>query len=200
MYSESNEVIELFECIASCYAKPVKLKTSAFRSTGVKYANEGDMISGNGASYNGGRWNPRGILAIYASLDPVTAVKESFQEFLKYGFSTASIKPRVMAGLELNVSAILDLTNPSIRKTIGFTYTELISEDWHAIQSEGEEAWTQAIGRGAKTAGFEGLLVPSARNRRGVNVVIFPDNLRPKSTCKLMSSKDLPPHPDYWPK
>lgn len=200
MSSDSNEVEELFERIAACLSSPAKLRASAFRSAGVKYANEGDMISGSGASYNGGRWNPPGILAVYASLDPVTAVKESYQEFLKFGFAPASIQPRVMAGIELNVSTLLDLTNSSIRRKIGFTYTELVTEDWHTILSEGDESWTQAIGRGAKIAGFEGLLVPSARNRRGENVVIFPENLTSKSVCKLMATKDLPPHPDNWPK
>ena len=198
--SDANEVEELFERIAACRSRAAKLKKFAFRSAGVKYANEGDMISGAGASYNGGRWNPPGILAVYASLDPITAVKESYQGFLKFGFESASIKPRVMAGIELNVSTLLDLTDSGVRRKIEFSYTELVSEDWHAIQSEGDESWTQAIGRGAKEAGFEGLLVPSAQNRRGENVVIYPENLLPKSVCKLMAKKDLPPHPDEWPK
>lgn len=182
------------------YRSLAKLNASAFRSAGVKYANEEDMISGAGASCNGGRWNPPGVLAVYDSLDPVTAVKEAYQEFLKYGFAASCMKPRVMAGLDLNVTLLLDLTNSIVRQKIGFTYTELVSEDWHAIQSQGDESWTQAIGRGAKVTGFEGLLVPSARNRRGENVVIFPDNLTSKSVCRLAAKKDLPPHPDKWPK
>lgn len=197
--SELPEVQDLFERIATCAARAVKLKATAFRSAGVKYANEDDLISGRGASYNGGRWNPAGVRAIYASLDPVTAVKEIYQEFLKYGFAVQAIRPRVMAGVKLNVNRLLDLTDVRIRKKLGFTLTELTGEDWHAIQNGGEESWTQAIGRGALLARFEGLLAPSARNRSGRNVVIFPDNLGSTSTVELIAKEELPPHPSDWP-
>jgi RES domain-containing protein len=150
MYSEREEVRDLFDRIADCMPLAAKLKASALRSVGVKYANEGDLISGDGASYNGGRWNPRGVRAIYASLDPVTAVKESYQEFLKYGFTASNIRPRVMAGIRVNVRRLLDLTDARIRRRLGFTLGELTGEDWHSIQSAGGESWTQAIGEGPK--------------------------------------------------
>ncbi len=199
MSSEPEEVQYLFDRIASCLSRAVKLKAGAFRSAGIKYANEGDLISGSGASYNGGRWNPPGVKAIYASLDPVTAVKESYQEFIKYGFKVQHIRPRVMAGVKLNVNCLLDLTNAGIRRTLGFRLDELTGEYWHAIQTNGKESWTQAIGRGALLAGFEGLLAPSARDRHGTNVVIFPDNLVSASAAKLMAKDELPPHPSDWP-
>lgn len=199
MSSEPEEVQDLFDRIAACGSRAVKLKASAFRSAGVKYANEGDLISGSGASYNGGRWNPPGVKAIYASLDPVTAVKESYQEFLKYGFKVQHIRPRVMAGVKLNVKCLLDLTDGGIRRKLDFSLGDLTGEDWHAIQSGGDESWTQAIGRGALLAGFEGLLAPSARDRNGKNVVIFPDNLASTSAVELMATDELPPHPWDWP-
>jgi RES domain-containing protein len=197
--SESEEVQDLFDRIAACMPRAAKLKASAFRSAGVKYANEGDFISGSGAGYNGGRWNPPGVRAIYASLDPVTAVKETYQEFLKYGFEVSDIRPRVMAGVKLNVKRLLDLTDGGIRRKLGFTLRELTGEDWHTIQIDGEESWTQAIGRGATIAGFEGLLAPSARDWKGRNVVIYPDNLASTSTVELMAKDELPPHPTEWP-
>jgi hypothetical protein len=49
--------------------------------------------------------------------------------------------------------------------------------DWEAIQNNGEESWTQAIGRGCLVAGFEAMLAPSARNTIGKNIVIFTANL-----------------------
>ena len=199
MSSEPEEVQGLFDCIAGCLSRAVKLKASAFRSAGVKYASEDDLISGWGASYNGGRWNPPGVKAIYASLNPITAVKEVYQEFIKYGFKDHHIQPRVMAGVKLNVKCLLDLTDAGIRRKLGFRLDELTGEDWHAIQSGGEESWTQAIGRGAQLAGFEGLLAPSARDRNGTNVVIFPENLASTSTVELMAKDELPPHPSDWP-
>lgn len=198
MSSEPEEVQELFDRIAGCLSRTVKLRVSAFRSAGVKYANEGDLVSGSGAAYNGGRWNPPGIRAIYASLDPMTAVKESYQEFFRYGFAVADIRPRVMAGVKPNVGRLLDVTDARIRRRLGFRLDELLGEDWQAIQYGGEESWTQAIGRGALLSGFEGLLAQSARHRGGKNVVVFPKNLLPTSSVELMASDELPPHPFDW--
>ena len=195
MSSDPKEVQDLFDRIAGCLLQAVKLNAIAFRSAGVKYANEKDFTSGGGASYYGGRWNPPGVAAIYASLDPATAVKESYQEFIKYGFKPGNIQPRVFAGLKLNVNRVLDLTDAKIRKKLGFSRDRLTGEDWQAIQRGGEESWTQTIGRGALLAGFEGLLVPSARDPKGTNVVIFPRNLASPSTVEVLGKEKLPPHP-----
>lgn len=200
MTEESPEVQDLFDRISDCLPQAVKLTAFGFRSTGVKYANEIDVTSGDGAAYYGGRWNPPGIKAVYMSLDPVTATKESYQEFIKFGFKADNIRPRVMAGAKLKLRRLLDLTDATVRRKLGFRLDELTEEDWRAIQSAGEESWSQAIGRGCRSAGFEGLIVPSARNRRGKNVVVFPDKLDTRSSVELMAKEELPPHPSDWPK
>jgi len=171
-----------------------------YRSAGVRYANESDFLSGRGASEDGGRWNPPGIPTVYGSLDVVTAVKESYQNFLEYGFPSSSIKPRVIAGAAVQLQRVLDLSSTGIRRKIGFSLEELMEEDWESIQAAGEESWTQAIGRGCRQVGFEGLIAPSARNRRhGKNLMYFPDCLDSDSQVLLLGKKDLPPHPSEWP-
>lgn len=200
MSKDSPEVLSLFALIAECLPRAVDLHAPMFRSVGVKYGNEKDLLSGEGAGYNGGRWNPQGIKAIYGSLDPVTATKESFQSFLRYGFKGSVIRPRLMVGLEVTVHRLLDLTDARIRRKLGFLRADLIGEDWLAIQRTGEESWTQAIGRGCFTTGFEGLLVPSAQNRRGKNVVLFPDKLGADSSIELIAPDELPSHPSNWTK
>lgn len=176
-----------------------KLTDTGFRSAGVKYANENDLISGDGAGKYGGRWNPPGIRAIYMSLDPVTATKESYQEFIKFGFKDNNIRPRVMVGAKLKLRRLLDLTDTKVRRKLGFRLDELTEGNGHAIQSGGEESRTQAIGRGCRSAGFEGLIVPSVRNRLGKNVAVFPDNLGNGSSIEPMAKEELPPHPSDWP-
>jgi len=116
------------------------------------------------------------------------------------GFPTKAIRPRVFAGLTIRLKDVLDLTDGRVRRSLGFTLNELVTEDWAAIQRSGQEAWTQAIGRGAAIAGFDGLLVPSARRPQGRNVVIFPRNLRSGSKVEAMAKEELPPHPSRWPK
>ncbi len=192
MSKESPEVQELFDRILDCLPLAVKLTASGFRSAEVKYANETDLISGDGAGFWGCRWNPRGIRAVYMSLDPVTATEESYQEFIKFGFKVKNIKPRVMAGARLELRCLLDLTDAKVRRKLKFSSKELKEEDWRAIQSAGDESWTQAIGRGCRFAGFEGLIAPSARHRGGKNVVVFPDKLPEGSFIELMAPEELP--------
>ena len=121
---------------------------------------------------------------------------EAYQNILHLGFPASSIRPRVFAGAKARLQALFDLTNATVRAHLGFTLVELLNEDWLGIQEEGDESWTQAIGRGAYVAGFEGLLVPSAQDRPdGVNVVLFPDRLRRGSKIVILGADQLPPHP-----
>lgn len=198
MSKDSPEVQKLFALIAGCLPLAVGLDAPVFRSAGVKYANEKDFVSGEGAGFYGGRWNPPGIKAVYGSLDPVTATAESFQQFLTFGFKISDIRPRLMMGMRVKVHRLLDLTSAKTRRKIGFRLADLIEEDWAAIQRAGEESWTQAIGRGCRSTGFEGLLAPSAQHRAGRNVVLFPDKFDSDSLLELIAGDELPPHPSRW--
>lgn len=189
-------VQELYDAIAACLARAVPYHGVVMRSVGIRYATAKDFLSGDGAATVGGRWNPLGIKAIYASTSPVTATYEAYQNFADYGFSKSSVRPRVFCGAEVDLQKLLDLTDIGIRKRLGFTLAEILNEDWLAIQDERDESWTQATGRGAHLAEFEGLLVPSARDRpHGTNVVIFPDKLRTGSTVRIVGANELPNHP-----
>ena len=172
------EVLELFEAIASLLPDAEGFDGVFIRSVATKYANKNDFCSGNGAAENGGRWNRRGISAIYASLDLITTTHEAYQNFNTFGFPMTKIEPRVMAGATANFDKVLELTDAKVQTKIGFTSKELVDEDWETIQASGEESWTQAIGRGCLSAGFEAILVPSARNAKGKNIVIFTANLK----------------------
>ena len=186
---ESPEVIELYNRIASLFPDARGFSGVIFRSVAVKYASAKHFFSGGGAAKSGGRWNPSGMKAIYASLDVITATHEAYQNFLHFGFPTIAIEPRVMAGAAVSLSKILDLTDAKIRRQLGFTLKDLVTEDWRAIQDRGQESWTQTIGRCAKQAGFDGMIVPSARTKDGHNIVIFHD-----ATTKNVKIKILAPH------
>lgn len=165
------------------------------RSVAPKYANANDFSSGAGAARTGGRWSRKGLAAVYLSLSPTTAAVESYQQFTSLGFAGA-VRPRVFIGARVKLARLLDLTSSATRQRLGFSLNELLNENWIAIQEEGDESWTQAIGRGAVAAGFEGLLAPSARDRpKGQNLVIFPGSLLKGSRIEPMGMNELPPHP-----
>lgn len=193
------EAERLFALIAACLPLAVELHAPILRSTSVLDANAEDFVSGEGAARHGGRWNPPRVRAVYGALDPVTAVKEVYQQFLRYGFKDSDIKPRVIAGLRVEAHRLLDLTNAKVRREIGCRLADLLEEGWAAARKAGGGPLTQAIGRGCRDGGFEGLLVPSAADRSGTNVVLFPDRLGPASTIAPIAADELPPHPRDWP-
>ncbi len=191
---ESPEVLELFSRIKNCAPNVVAFAGVVFRSVGLRFANEEDILSGDGAATFGGRWSPRRLSAVYMSLKVETATLESYQNLLKTGFRPEDFRPRLLIGARVRFCRLLDLTGAATRRRIGFTLGELIEEDWQTIQQSGEESWTQAIGRGCHTAGFEGLIAPSARDRpRGKNLVYFPNQLDESSRVELLGREDLPP-------
>ena len=175
--ADPPEVIALFEAIASLLPDAKGFVGVVIRSVATQYANKNDFFSGDGAAKSGGRWNRPGISAIYASLDPITTTHKAYQNYNTFGFPMTKIEPRVMAGAKANFDKVLDLTDAKVQTKIGFTSKELVEEDWETIQASGEESWTQAIGRGCLSAGFGAILVPSARNAKGKNIVIFTANM-----------------------
>jgi RES domain-containing protein len=185
----------LRERILACLPGAPGLEGAGFRSVGVRYATEEDLLSGHGASYYGGRWNPPGLRAVYVSLSPVTAVKEAYQQFLHHGIAAAHIRPRVLVGVTMRLQRLLDLSDAQVRRRLGFRLQDLLEEDWNALQRQGGESWTQRTGRCAFETGFEGLLAPSVQDRQGTNVVVFPERLLHGSELLVMAAGDLPAHP-----
>ncbi|MDX1926118.1 MAG: RES family NAD+ phosphorylase [Pirellulaceae bacterium] len=189
--SDTPEVRELFVNISKLYYVAKGFSGTVVRSVGTKYATETSFFTGSGAAKTGGRWNRVGIEAVYASLDVMTATQEAYQNFIVYGLPLSGIRPRVTAGADVSLVKVLDLTDASVRRKLGFSREDLVDEDWRAIQAAGEESWTQAIGRGCYLAGFEGILVPSARNLKGKNIVVFPKNLSKSSKLRMIAADEL---------
>lgn len=174
---ELPEVVGLFDVIAKLFPTAGGFEGVIVGNVAMKYATKNEFFSGAGAAKSGGRWNRVGMEAVYASLDVTTATQEAYQDFVYRGFPMTAIAPRVTAGAKVTLTKVLDLTDAKLRKSIGFTLRDLVEEDWEALQKMGEESWTQAIGRGGYVAEFQGLIVPSARNPGGKNIVIFPTRL-----------------------
>ena len=148
-----------------------------------------DLLSGEGVRRHGGRWNPSGLFAaVYASLSPETALAEALGRFREYGVSVAEAMPRVLTALEIEIEALADLTSPAARQALRVSRRRMRREDWRRAMEEEREAITQAIGRAAFERGLEGLLVFSAPDPAGRNLVLFPARLRPGSRLRVHAS------------
>jgi RES domain-containing protein len=131
---------------------------------------------------------------VYGSLDVETAVAEALAHFRHFGLPVSKAMPRVIVALEAKLRRVLDVTDGATRRALGVSTRRMLEEPWREEQKKRREALTQAIGRLAFEANLEGLLVPSAARRGGVNLALFPANLdAPKSWLRILSKDELPP-------
>lgn len=143
-----------------------------FRFQTLDFPSPADVLSGQGASMRGGRWNPRRLPAVYGSTTDITALQECHANDRHYGIVNRS--PRILVAIEAKLSRMLDLCDPGIRRALGIILEELDREDWRALQDAGCESLTQTIGRAVAAVGGSGLLARSAACDPGINVVVFP--------------------------
>ncbi len=124
--------------------------------------------------------HPQGAFrAVYGSLNLETALDEVLAHHRRQGLPEVEALPLTFVGLQVDAQRVLDLTDGRIRRALGISAKRIASEPWRALQNTGQEASTQAIGRLAWHAGLQGLFVPSAIQRMGRNLVLFPDRLLP---------------------
>jgi RES domain-containing protein len=90
------------------------------------------------------------------------------------------------------LQAVMDLTTPSVRNALGIRKTDLTACEWEAEQLRGREPLTQAIARAAFERMAEGLVVPSARDPNGVNVVYFPSHRRENTVLRALDEASIP--------
>ena len=80
--------------------------------------------------------------------------------------------------MDVKLQRVLDLTDGQVRQRCRVSDKRMVSERWWREIFYDREALTQALGRAAASAGFEGIVVPSAADRpHGVNVIVFTYNL-----------------------
>jgi RES domain-containing protein len=148
-----------------------------YRLTSERRREPAEAVSGVGSARSGGRWNPPGSFpAVYSALAPGTAVDEFYNAARHAGIEVRANLPRLLWRVDAQLSRVLDLTAPFVQQSVGVTTFQMVNEEWWLSQFRGEEARSQSIGRAAFESSFEGLLVPSAAQRGGVNLIVFPEN------------------------
>lgn len=175
---------------AAKHAAPFAAET--FRATSVEYANRDDLLTGLGAKINGGRWNPPGsFAAVYLGTAAETAVSEYLAHQRYFGFRDSDALPCTLVGLELQLQAVLDLTDGEVRKALGVSEARMLDDAWRKAKKH--ESLTQAIGRLAFEAELEAILVPSSAAPGAKNLVVFPGNVVPPNAyVKIVNRNKLP--------
>ena len=169
----------------------LRLSTTVYRSATPEYAKEGDLLTGEGSRLHGSRWNPSGVAAIYASLSPETAMEESLAHYRFYSIPIRTAMPRMFVAIKVQLTSVLDLTVGVNRRRLQIAESRLLQSDWRSEMALGKEALPQLVGRAAKEAGFEAILVRSAADKKGINLIVFPDNLHKTNTLVVLNAGKL---------
>ena len=150
-----------------------------YRNVPPFYATPQDVISPVGSVQTGGRYNFKGTFPVlYLSCDPHTCVEETLHSAQNTDIEIAARLPRTIVAIEVRLNRVLDLTDATLRRRLNVTWRELVAPDWEILQNlHGQEAFTQRLGRLAREVGFQALLVPSAAQRGGKNLIVFVDNV-----------------------
>jgi RES domain-containing protein len=183
----------LRHALEHCALRAVRYSGVVYRSASPRYANKDDLLTGVGSKTAGARWNPpKSFPTVYSSLDPHTALDEVLAHFRYYKIPVESAMPRVTVSVRVRLGRVLDLANGKTRSALRVSERRMLDEPWREEQKAGREALTQALGRLAYELGWEGLLVPSAARKEGMNLIVFPANLYQRGCLEIINVGDLP--------
>jgi RES domain-containing protein len=75
-----------------------------FRFAVPRWATVAHLLTGAGARHAGGRWHPVGAFrAVYASLDPETALSESLAHYRRFGVADRDAMPRTLNAVAVSL-------------------------------------------------------------------------------------------------
>lgn len=133
--------------------------------------------SGKGAALHGGRFNPRGMEALYTSLRLETAWLEAQQAF------PFKAQPMTIVACLADCEDIVDLTDAETRLQLGIGPADL-SCAWEDLTDQGMEPPSWALARRLHAGGHAGILVPSFAPGAGTDDV----------NAVFWRWSDMPPH------
>ena len=124
---------------------------------------------------------------VYASATPETAMAETLAHNRYNGLPIEDAMPRVFVAIAARLKSVLDLRDGKVRRRLRVSEARILTVDWRTEVRLGGEPITQRLGRAAHAAGWEGLVVPSAADSGGHNLLVFPDRVGPESAVALLN-------------
>lgn len=108
-----------------------------------------DPLSGEGARRYGGRFNPKGMPALYTAQSVMTAIREANQ--------IGTLQPTTLVAYEADIGPIFDATDSAALSGQGLNPTDLAADDWRARMLAEGKAPTQQLAERLRASGFAGI-------------------------------------------
>lgn len=160
----------------------MRYRGKLYRALNPIYASE--PMSGRGAQLYGGRFNPKGIPAIYTSLSVMTALREANQ--------VGSLQPTTLVSYDADIERIFDSRDTTLLGTAAIDAVTLADPSWRDQMKQSGEAPTQRFSRELIAAGYLGLLVRSfaAGNTAGdLNLLLWKWGAEPPHRLTLIDDE-----------
>lgn len=144
----------------------MRYQGTLYRALNPIYARE--PLSGRGAELYGGRFNAKGVAALYASLSPVTALREASQ--------AGSLQPTTLVSYDADMERVFDARDDAALTAYGFDPPALADPSWHDRMRKDGEAPTQGLARRLAADGYDALLVRSfarGTDENDLNLVLW---------------------------
>ncbi|MEP9380182.1 RES domain-containing protein [Aquabacter sp. CN5-332] len=122
-----------------------------YRALNPVYAR--DPLSGRGAELHGGRFNPKGVPALYASLSVMTALREANQ--------VGNLQPTTLVSYDAEIGVVFDGRDNVALAAEGMDMASLAGTAWRDEMRTNGEARTQTFARRLIAGDHHGLLVRS---------------------------------------
>ena len=111
-------------------------------------------VSGEGARRHGGRFNRRGVPALYTSLTPLTALREA-QPLGR------TMQPITLCAYDVDSEPVFDTHDDTERSALDVNDSELDCPSWEAEMLDGAIPSLHALADRLIAAGYVGMLVRS---------------------------------------
>lgn len=129
----------------------MRIEGKLFRTLNPIYARE--PFSGRGAALYGGRFNPKGMPALYTSLSIGTAIKEANQ--------AGTLQPTVLVSYEADIENVFDARDPAALASFGTEAVALADPSWRDQMIKAGKAPTQEFAEKLIAKRYQGLLIQS---------------------------------------
>ncbi|AVA25831.1 RES domain-containing protein [Rhizobium sp. NXC24] len=122
-----------------------------YRALNPIYARQ--PLSGRGAELYGGRFNPKGMPALYTSLSVLTALREANQ--------VGNLQPTTLVSYDAALEKVFNSRDEDALQAEGMDAASIADPTWRDQMKATGEARTQRFARRLAAAGYQGLLVRS---------------------------------------